>query len=47
MELNVLWFILGGVLCAGVFILEGFDYGVGILLPFAGNFKYHRAFLGW
>ncbi|MBE6112015.1 MAG: cytochrome d ubiquinol oxidase subunit II [Peptococcaceae bacterium] len=37
MELNVLWFILIGVLFAGFFILEGFDYGVGILLPFAGK----------
>ena len=37
MELNVLWFILVGVLFAGFFILEGFDYGVGILLPFAGK----------
>ena len=37
MELNELWFILVGVLFAGFFILEGFDYGVGILLPFAGK----------
>ena len=37
MELNVVWFILVGVLFAGFFILEGFDYGVGILLPFAGK----------
>lgn len=37
MELNVLWFILIGVLFAGFFILEGFDYGVGIMLPFAGK----------
>ena len=37
MELNVLWFILVGVLFAGFFILEGFDYGVGILLPFVGK----------
>ena len=37
MDLNVLWFILIGVLFAGFFILEGFDYGVGILLPFAGK----------
>ncbi len=37
MELNVLWFVLVGVLFAGFFILEGFDYGVGILLPFAGK----------
>lgn len=31
MELNTLWFILIGVLFTGFFILEGFDYGVGIL----------------
>ncbi len=37
MELNVLWFVLVGVLFAGFFILEGFDYGVGILLPFVGK----------
>lgn len=34
MELNTLWFILIGVLFTGFFILEGFDYGVGILHPF-------------
>lgn len=34
MELNVVWFILLTVLFSGFFILEGFDYGVGILLPF-------------
>lgn len=37
MELNALWFILIGVLFTGFFILEGFDYGVGILLPFLGK----------
>ncbi len=37
MELNTLWFILVGVLFTGFFILEGFDYGVGILLPFLGK----------
>jgi len=37
MELNVLWFILIGVLFAGFFVLEGFDYGVGILLPFGAK----------
>ncbi len=37
MELNTLWFILIGVLFTGFFILEGFDYGVGILLPFLGK----------
>src|SRR5512136_522376 len=34
MTLNALWFILIGVLFTGFFLLEGFDYGVGILLPF-------------
>jgi cytochrome bd ubiquinol oxidase subunit II len=37
MDLNTLWFILIGVLFTGFFILEGFDYGVGILLPFLGR----------
>ncbi len=34
MTLNTLWFILIGVLFTGFFFLEGFDYGVGILMPF-------------
>ena len=37
MDLNILWFILIGVLYTGFFILEGFDFGVGMLLPFAGK----------
>lgn len=37
MELTVLWFILVTVLFIGFFFLEGFDYGVGILLPFLGQ----------
>ncbi len=37
MDLNTVWFILIGVLFTGFFILEGFDYGVGILLPFLGR----------
>ena len=45
MELNVLWFILIGVLFAGFFILEGFDYGVGIMLPFAGKTDEERRVL--
>jgi len=32
MDLNILWFILITVLFTGFFILEGFDYGVGMLL---------------
>lgn len=37
MDLNTIWFILISVLFIGFFILEGFDYGVGILLPFLGK----------
>jgi cytochrome d ubiquinol oxidase subunit II len=37
MDLNTLWFILIAVLFTGFFLLEGFDYGVGILLPFVGR----------
>jgi cytochrome d ubiquinol oxidase subunit II len=37
MDLNTLWFVLIGVLFTGFFVLEGFDYGVGILLPFVGR----------
>lgn len=37
MDLQTLWFILISVLFVGFFILEGFDYGVGILLPFVAK----------
>jgi cytochrome bd ubiquinol oxidase subunit II len=37
MDLNTLWFILIAILYIGYFILEGFDFGVGILLPFLGK----------
>ena len=37
MELQTVWFILIGVLFTGFFLLEGFDYGVGILLLFLGK----------
>lgn len=33
-DLNTVWFILVAVLFAGYFLLEGFDFGVGILAPF-------------
>ncbi|PJF34405.1 MAG: cytochrome d ubiquinol oxidase subunit II [Candidatus Thermofonsia Clade 1 bacterium] len=36
-DLNSLWFVLIAVLFVGFFVLEGFDYGVGILLPFLGR----------
>ena len=34
MDLQIIWFILITVLFTGFFFLEGFDYGVGTLLPF-------------
>lgn len=37
MDLNILWFVLLGVLLAGYAILDGFDLGVGILYPGAGD----------
>ncbi|MGA9533508.1 MAG: cytochrome d ubiquinol oxidase subunit II [Anaerolineales bacterium] len=37
MDLNSVWFVLVAVLVIGFFFLEGFDYGVGILLPFLGK----------
>ena len=37
MDLNTLWFVLISVLFVGYFFLEGFDYGVGILMPFLGK----------
>lgn len=46
MILNTVWFILITVLFIGFFFLEGFDYGVGILLPFLGeNDKERRAII--
>ena len=35
--LQTLWFILIAVLWMGFFVLEGFDFGVGMLLPFLGG----------
>ncbi|NLA55073.1 MAG: cytochrome d ubiquinol oxidase subunit II [Corynebacterium humireducens] len=37
MDLQTLWFILIAVLFLGYFALEGFDFGVGMLLPFLGR----------
>ncbi len=45
MDLNTLWFILVAVLYIGYFVLEGFDLGVGILLPFLGKDDVRRRVL--
>jgi cytochrome d ubiquinol oxidase subunit II len=37
MELTTVWFVLIAVLWIGYFVLEGFDFGVGMLLPVIGR----------
>ncbi|MFC4377182.1 cytochrome d ubiquinol oxidase subunit II [Nocardia halotolerans] len=37
MSLQLFWFILIGVLFTGYFVLEGFDFGVGMLMPILGR----------
>ena len=39
MGLQELWFILIAVLFTGYFVLEGFDFGVGMLMPLLGRSK--------
>jgi len=36
-HLEVLWFALIAILWIGYFVLEGFDFGVGILMPFVSK----------
>lgn len=42
MDLNILWFILIAVLWTGYLVLEGFDFGVGMLLPVLGKKEKER-----
>ena len=37
MELTTLWFFIVGVLLIGYFVLDGFDFGVGMSLPILGR----------
>ncbi|MEV5838058.1 cytochrome d ubiquinol oxidase subunit II [Nocardia sp. NPDC052112] len=37
MNLQQFWFLLIGVLFTGYFVLEGFDFGVGMLMPILGK----------
>src|SRR6056297_936820 len=37
MDLVTIWFILIAVLWIGYFVLDGFDLGVGVLMPFIGK----------
>ena len=43
MDLQTLWFVLIAVLWAAYFLLEGFDFGVGMLLPFLPRDEKQRA----
>jgi len=36
-ELSIVWFVLIAVLWTGYLVLEGFDFGVGMLLPILGR----------
>lgn len=45
MNLNELWFVLIMVLFSGYFFLEGFDYGVGMLVPVLGKSDLERRFI--
>jgi cytochrome bd ubiquinol oxidase subunit II len=45
MHLSDLWFIAIALLWAGYFVLEGFDFGVGILLPVLGKDNTRRRVL--
>jgi cytochrome d ubiquinol oxidase subunit II len=42
MTLNDVWFLLIAVLWTGYFLLEGFDFGVGMLLPLLGTDETRR-----
>jgi cytochrome bd ubiquinol oxidase subunit II len=37
MDLQLFWFLVIAFFWVGYFVLEGFDFGVGILLPFVGR----------
>lgn len=37
MDLAIVWFVLVAVLWTGYLVLEGFDFGVGMLMPFVGK----------
>lgn len=45
MDLNIIWFLLIGILIAGYAILDGFDLGVGVLYLFARSEEERRVHL--
>jgi cytochrome bd ubiquinol oxidase subunit II len=44
-SLEEFWFVLIGVLWSGYFVLEGFDFGVGMLLPFLPRDERERSLM--
>ena len=42
MTLEILWFCLLAFFWTGYFVLEGFDFGVGMLLPILGREERER-----
>ena len=45
MELSIIWFLIVGVFLIGYFVLDGFDCGVGMALPFLGRDNTDRRLL--
>lgn len=45
MDLQLIWYLLLGALLAGYAILDGFDFGVGILYPLARTDRERRLFI--
>src|SRR5262245_9542190 len=45
MDLPILWFVIVAFLWSGYFLLEGFDFGVGMLLPFLPRNESERSVL--
>src|SRR5690349_6066485 len=44
-SLEEFWFVLIGVLWSGYFVLEGFDFGVGMLMPFLPRDERERSLM--
>lgn len=42
MELTTVWFLIVGVMLIGYFVLDGFDFGVGMALPVLGKTNRER-----
>ena len=45
MDLQLLWFVLVLLFFTGLFVLGGFDYGVGMLYPWLGRNDVERRIL--